>query len=72
MRMLRMSAAERDLGALLVGPVFHEIRENPARFREVCVEAGALAWPDGADLCPDTIIWGELPAAGAARPFEAA
>jgi hypothetical protein len=55
------TTVERDLSALLVGPLFQEIRENPAQFREVRVEAGALAWPDGADLCPDTVIWGGLP-----------
>jgi hypothetical protein len=66
------TAVERDLSALPVGPVFREIRENPARFREVRVEAGALAWTDGADLCPDTVIWGGLPPVGVARPFEAA
>ncbi|MBI4874865.1 MAG: DUF2442 domain-containing protein [Acidobacteria bacterium] len=55
------SVVERDLSALLTGPVFEEIRENPDRFREARVEAGALAWPNGADLCPDAVIWGGLP-----------
>ena len=55
------TTVERDLSALLVGPVFREIRENPAKFREVRVEAGTLVWPNGADLCPDTVIWGGLP-----------
>jgi hypothetical protein len=63
---------ERDLSALLAGPLFREIREDTARFREVRVEAGGLAWPNGADLCPDAVIWGGLPPAGAARPLEAA
>jgi hypothetical protein len=58
---------ERDLSPLLVGPVFNEIRENPTQFREVRVEAGTLVWPDGADLCPDTVIWGGLPPADTAR-----
>lgn len=61
---------ERDLSALLVGPVFEEIRENPAKFREVRVEAGALIWPNGADLCPDTVIWGGLPPAGTCAASE--
>jgi hypothetical protein len=52
---------ERDLSALLVGPVFQEIRENPARFRQVRVEAGTLVWPNGADLCPDAVSWGGPP-----------
>ena len=56
---------ERDLGALLTGPVFAEIRNDLTRFREIRVEGGALAWPNGADLCPDVLIWGDLPPAEA-------
>jgi len=52
---------ERDLGALLRGPVFEPVRSDPARFHEVRVEAGSLVWPNGADLCPDVIIWGGPP-----------
>ncbi len=52
---------ERDLGPMMVGAVFSEIRRDPERFREVRVESGALAWPNGADLCPDVVIWGGLP-----------
>ena len=55
---------ERDLSALLVGPVFHGIRENPTQFREVRVEAGTLAWPDGADPYRDAVLWGGPPPAG--------
>jgi hypothetical protein len=54
---------ERDLGPMLVGPVFEEIRNDEARFREMRVEGGTLAWPAGADLCPDVLIWGGLPPA---------
>jgi len=57
---------ERDLGPLLVGPVFDEIRNDEARFREMRVEGGALVWPAGADLCPDVVIWGGTPPADAA------
>jgi hypothetical protein len=57
---------ERDLGPLLVGPVFAEIRNDHARFRELRVEGGTLVWPAGADLCPDVLIWGGLPPADAA------
>jgi hypothetical protein len=57
---------ERDLGPILVGPVFDEIRNDAARFREVRVEAGTVVWPNGADLCPDVLIWGGLPPAEAA------
>jgi hypothetical protein len=61
---------ERDLSALLVGPVFQEIGKNPTQFREVRVEAGTLVWPNGADLCPDTVIWGGLPPAGTCAASE--
>lgn len=54
---------ERDLGPMLKGFVFSEISKDPAQFREMCVENGSLAWPNGADLCPDLVIWGGLPPA---------
>lgn len=57
--------AERDLGPMLMGPVFDEFRNNEARFSEVRVEGGTLVWPTGADLCPDVLIWGGLPPADA-------
>jgi hypothetical protein len=55
------SIVERDLAPLLVGPVFHEIATSNDAFRQVVVRGGALAWPCGADLCPDMVIWGGLP-----------
>lgn len=54
---------DRDLKPLLTGPVFEEIRWNPERFRELRVESGSLVWANGADLCPDVLIWGGLPPA---------
>ena len=57
---------ERDLGSMLEGPVFSEIRNDEMRFREFRVEDGTLVWPNGADLCPDVLIWGGLPPADAA------
>jgi hypothetical protein len=58
---------ERDLAPYLAGPIFGEIRGSQERFREMRVEAGALAWPNGADLCPDVSIWGGLPPADEAQ-----
>jgi len=55
------AVTERDLSSLLVGPVFEPIRNDPARFCEVRVAAGTLVWPNGADLCPDVVIWGGPP-----------
>jgi hypothetical protein len=57
---------QRDLAPLLVGPVFAEIRNDAARFKEMRIESGALVWPGGADLCPDVVIWGGLPPSEAA------
>ena len=57
---------ERDLGPMLVGPVFSEIRNNEVLFMELRVEGGTLVWPTGADLCPDVLIWGGLPPPDAA------
>ncbi len=64
------SVIERDLSALLDGPVFEPIRHDPALFRAARVEAGTVVWPNGADLCPDVLIWGGPPPkdAGASPP----
>jgi hypothetical protein len=39
------------------GPVFEEIRRDPAVFAAVRVDAdaGTIVWPNGADLAPDTL-----------------
>ena len=55
------SVIERDVTPWLQGPVFEPLRADPALFRQVRVEAGTLAWPNGADLCPDVLIWGGAP-----------
>jgi hypothetical protein len=51
---------ERDLSGRLFGPVFAEIREDPALFSQVRVDYGTVGWPNGADLDPDMLIWGGL------------
>ena len=65
-----VAVVERDLSGLLAGPVFREIRYDSGMFREVRVEAGTLVWPNGADLCPDTVVWGGLPPAGTCAASE--
>ena len=55
------SKVTRDLSGLLQGPMFQRIREDPLVFRAVSIENGTLVWPNGADLCPDMVIWGGLP-----------
>jgi hypothetical protein len=57
---------ELDLSPWLSGPMFAEIRSRPEYFRKIRAESGTLVWPNGADLCPDTVIWGGLPPADAA------
>ena len=54
---------ERDLAPMLAGAIFSEIQSDLALFREMRVEGGTLVWPNGADLCPDVLIWGGLPPA---------
>ena len=55
------SVIERDVGPLLRGPIFDAIRGDIREFRRVCAKEGALVWPNGADLCPDMVIWNGLP-----------
>jgi hypothetical protein len=48
---------EVDLEAELWGPVFEPLRQDPALFREVRVDAelGTIVWPNGADMDPDVL-----------------
>ena len=54
---------EREVGPLLNGPVFREIRERPELFAQAQAAGGTVLWPNGADLCPDVLIWGGAPPA---------
>ena len=58
------SVIERDVEPLLVGPVFEAVRDNPDVFRAAKVACGTVVWPNGADLCPDVLIWGGPPREG--------
>lgn len=46
-----------DVGPLLDGPVFDEIKADPHAFAEVAVDAelGTVVWPGGVDLDPDVL-----------------
>ena len=56
---------DRDVSGLLVGPVFEPVRHDRACFEQVRVEDGTVVWPNGADLCPDVLIWNGPPPAEA-------
>jgi hypothetical protein len=63
------STIERDVAHLLTGPVFNAIRGDEEVFRSVRCEGGTVVWPNGADLCPDVLIWGgPPPSEPASRP----
>jgi hypothetical protein len=53
-----------DLSPYLRGPVFDPLKKDPATFRQVRVdpELGTIVWPNGADVCPDVLIHGRIPA----------
>ena len=55
------SVVERDVAPLLIGPVFEDVRNNAEVFRAAGVVSGTVVWPNGADLCPDVLIWGGPP-----------
>ena len=62
------SIVERDITDLLMGPLFETIRKDAVAFRQVTVESGTVVWPNGADLCPDVLIWGGPPPKSSAVP----
>jgi len=57
-----------DLGPYLWGPVFESISTDRSLFEQVYVDevSKTLAWPNGADIDPDVLVGGEVPAS--ARP----
>jgi len=59
---------ERDVSRLLVGPVFEPIRKDLSVFAKVRAKGGTVVWPNGADLCPDVLIWGGPPPEDGQQP----
>jgi hypothetical protein len=62
------SIVERDVSALLIGPVFDSLKRDREQFRMARAEGGTVVWPNGADLCPDVLIWGGPPPADTETP----
>ncbi len=51
------STLERDVAPLMIGPVFEPLKHSPHLFGMARAEGGTVVWPNGADLCPDVLIW---------------
>ena len=53
-----------DLEPYLHGPVFDPLRDNPHLFRSVAVDPdlGTIVWTNGADIDPDVLYYGLIPA----------
>jgi hypothetical protein len=54
-----------DLAPYLRGPIFESLKRDPALFGAVHVDEqlGTVVWPNGADIDPDVLYWGRVPAA---------
>lgn len=52
---------EIDLEPVIWGPVFEQIRNDSEYFRQVFVDplSQTLTWPNGVDLDPDSLYYGE-------------
>lgn len=56
------STKDIDLSPMMRGPIFDEIIENPELFHQMMIRGGTIAWPNGADIDPDVLYYGLVPA----------
>ena len=48
------TTASVDFESWLSGPVFEPLK-RPAYFRKFFIDGGTVAWPNGADIAPETL-----------------
>ena len=65
------SQREMNLEPYLHGPIFEPLRNDAALFRSMRVEEGTITWPNGADIDPDVLYYGLIPAWAAAAEASA-
>lgn len=54
------NSEQRDIDLtpyISTGPIFAPVRNDPIFFRQVYVEGGTIAWPNGADIDPDVLYF---------------
>ena len=56
------SQREINLEPYLHGPIFEPVRNDPSEFQAMHVEGGTIAWSNGADIDPDVLFKGLIPA----------
>ncbi len=55
MRFSNGEVREVDLERYLHGPIFEPLRKDPDLFPQMHIEGGTIAWPNGADIAPETL-----------------